>query len=58
MDNTKKTAVSLLFEDSLTVSTIKHVPRREKGYGDSRNTTVCYRSGVQSTVKNESHCTD
>lgn len=52
----KKTAVSLLFKDSLTVSSIKHVPRTEERCGDSSNTTVCYPPGIQIPVKNQSHC--
>lgn len=54
----KKTAVSVHFGDSLTVSSIKHVPRTKKRCGDSSNTTVCYPPGIQITVKNQSHCID
>lgn len=58
IDYKKRTTVSLLFEDSLTVSSIMHVPRPEKSCGDSNNSTVCYSPGIQITVKNQSHCTD
>lgn len=54
----KKTAASLLFDNSLTVSSIKYMPRTEKRCGDLSNTTVCYLPGIQITVKNQSRCLD